>query len=142
MNCPGAIKTFLMRAGVRPSVQRIAVAKYLVENRCHPTVDDVYSALLPDYPTLSRTTVYNTARLLADSGCINAFAVDAEGMRLDAETNPHSHFVCRKCGRIFDLPPTELPALPEGYNIDSMRVSFYGVCRECNMKVIDSKPQQ
>ena len=32
---------------IRPSVQRIAVLKYLLEHRIHPTVDDIYLALNP-----------------------------------------------------------------------------------------------
>ena len=54
----------LIRHGVRPSVQRIAVMNYLLEHRTHPTVDEIYVALSKDMPTLSKTTVYNTLELL------------------------------------------------------------------------------
>lgn len=48
---------------VKPSLQRIAIVEYLMENRIHPTADDIYHALCIQVPTLSKTTVYNTMRL-------------------------------------------------------------------------------
>ena len=42
---------------IKPSVQRIAIMKYLMEHRTHPTVDEIYTALSPTIPTLSKTTV-------------------------------------------------------------------------------------
>ena len=37
---------------IKPSVQRIAIMKYLMEHRTHPTVDEIYTALSPTIPTL------------------------------------------------------------------------------------------
>ena len=48
------------RCGLRLSSQRIAVASYILSHRTHPTADEIFNALKPDHPTLSRTTVYNT----------------------------------------------------------------------------------
>lgn len=49
---------------IKPSVQRIAIMKYLMEHRTHPTVDEIYTALSPTIPTLSKTTVYNTLKTM------------------------------------------------------------------------------
>jgi hypothetical protein len=57
----------LQSAGVKPSPQRVAILQWLIDNRCHPTVDEIYRALEQIYPTLSRTTVYNTMWLLAEA---------------------------------------------------------------------------
>lgn len=35
---------------IKPSVQRIAIMKYLMEHRTHPTVDEIYTALSPTIP--------------------------------------------------------------------------------------------
>lgn len=53
---------------IKPSVQRIAIMKYLMEHRTHPTVDEIYTALSPTIPTLSKTTVYNTLKILSEQG--------------------------------------------------------------------------
>ncbi len=55
--------SILENAGIRPSVQRVAIYTYIKENPIHPDVDTVYSALSPMYATLSKTTVYNTLKL-------------------------------------------------------------------------------
>ena len=78
-----AIATFLLDHGIKPSAQRIAVAGYLAKHLTHPTVDEIYCDLLHDYPTLSRTTVYNTVNLLAQNGCISTLDVDSLGTRYD-----------------------------------------------------------
>lgn len=46
----------LQNHNIKPSVQRIAIMNYLIEHRTHPTVDEIYTALSPSIPTLSKTT--------------------------------------------------------------------------------------
>ena len=58
----------LQNHNIKPSVQRIAIMNYLIEHRTHPTVDEIYTALSPSIPTLSKTTVYNTLKLLSEQG--------------------------------------------------------------------------
>lgn len=53
----------LVSRDIRPSLQRLAIMKFLLANRTHPTVEDVYKGLYQKIPTLSRTTVYNTLRM-------------------------------------------------------------------------------
>ena len=40
-------KTELMKmladAGIRPSVQRLAILKYVSADKCHPTADEIYT---------------------------------------------------------------------------------------------------
>lgn len=56
----------LIALGIRPSIQRVAIMKYLQAHHTHPTVEDVYLALKKQLPTVSRTTVYNTLRMLSE----------------------------------------------------------------------------
>src|SRR5574344_3114056 len=93
----------LTKSGIRPSVQRVAVYGYLCEHPEHPTVDTVYAALSPDYPRLSKTTVYNTLKLLADNGLIQTIQIEEDKLRYDANTEPHLHFKCLECGKIIDV---------------------------------------
>ena len=89
---------------IKPSVQRIAIMKYLMEHRTHPTVDEIYTALSPTIPTLSKTTVYNTLKILSEQGAAQTLTIDERNTCYDADTTPHSHFLCKRCGRIYDLP--------------------------------------
>ena len=85
---------------IKPSVQRIAIMKYLMEHRTHPTVDEIYTALSPTIPTLSKTTVYNTLKILSEQGAAQTLTIDERNTCYDADTTPHSHFLCKRCGRM------------------------------------------
>ena len=101
---------------IRPSVQRIAILKYLLEHRIHPTVDDIYLALNPTMPTLSKTTVYNVLRNLVENGAVLALTIDEKNVRYDADTSSHAHFRCQSCGELYDI---ELLLCPTGMLQDS-----------------------
>ena len=57
MNTNINARDYLEKCGIKPSLQRIAIVEYLMENRIHPTADDIYHALCIQVPTLSKTTV-------------------------------------------------------------------------------------
>ena len=93
----------LQAHNIHPSVQRIAVMEYLLEHHSHPTVEDIYAELQPEIPTLSRTTVYNTLKLFVAHGAAVMLTIDEKRACFDSLLRPHAHFICRKCGRIFDV---------------------------------------
>ena len=45
---------YLTAHGVKASVQRVAVMQYLLQQMGHPTVDEIYQALVDHIPTLSK----------------------------------------------------------------------------------------
>ena len=59
----------LENKGIRPSVQRVRIFKFLMQSKQHPTVEMIFNALLPEMPSLSRTTVYNTVELFKECEC-------------------------------------------------------------------------
>lgn len=89
---------------IKPSAQRIAIMEYLLSHRTHPTVDMIYNDLIGTMPTLSRTTVYNTLRLLGENDAILELTIDKHIAHYDGDTSPHSHFQCKRCGKIIDIP--------------------------------------
>ncbi|MDR1673295.1 MAG: transcriptional repressor [Bacteroidales bacterium] len=103
MNVQADIFGRLQAGGVKPSMQRIAVMEYLMTHCIHPTVDKIYSDLAPAMPTLSKTTVYNTLKLLSDRGIIRTISIDGKNLRYDADISRHAHFRCKRCGNVYDL---------------------------------------
>ena len=91
----------LQSHSIKPSVQRMSIMRYLMEHLTHPTVDEIYTSLSPEMPTLSKTTVYNTLKLLSDHGAIQTLTIDERNTCYDADTTPHAHFLCKRCGRIY-----------------------------------------
>ena len=125
----------LQEFGFKPSLQRIAILEYLRTHFTHPTVDEIYEALSPSMPTLSKTTIYNTLRSFSQAGLSLTLRLDEKTLHYDGDTNPHAHFICKDCGKIIDITIhnqtlLELPQL-KGAKIDSVEISYYGQCEEC-----------
>ena len=126
---------YLRRHSIKPSVQRTAVMAFLLRNRIHPTVDDIYTALSPQMPTLSRTTIYNTLSLFLDCGAVQVLSLDGKNARYDVDTSEHAHFICSGCGAvsdIFNINPLlfSLPDISE-LEISSVEISYRGLCVNC-----------
>ena len=132
------VKDYLVSKGIRPSVQRLAVMTYISENRIHPTVDDIFSALNPDIPTLSRTTIYNTLDLLVDRGAIILLDIDPKFKRYDGDTSLHAHFMCDSCNSVFDMPLSDRVFvnrdIPDGFNVRDVQLLYKGSCKRCKTK--------
>lgn len=121
-------------AGIRPSVQRVAILAYIANTRCHPTADEIYSDLAPAYPTLSRTTVYNSLNTFTEAGLLRELEIEGGTRHFDlAPQPPHSHFKCNICGCIFDMAiPSGLSgSVTPGFKIDSVDLYFKGLCPDC-----------
>lgn len=100
----------------------------------HPTVDMIYTSLLPEIPTLSKTTVYKTMDLLVEAGLARLVHADDKEAHYDANISDHGHFKCIRCGRVYDftvnLDRLETGGL-EGFAVDEKNVVFKGVCPRC-----------
>lgn len=129
------IKNRLLQFGVKPSLQRIAIMDYLLTHPTHPTADTIFNALYPAVPTLSKTTVYNTLKLLAEQGAVLSLTIDEKNIRYDGDISHHAHFRCRSCGNVFDLPMDEMPGIPpgklNGFDITECHVYYKGYCKSC-----------
>ena len=130
----------LMKADIRPSIQRIAVYSYLCEHPVHPDVETVYDALNPLYPTLSKTTVYNTLKLFEEKKIVQSIKIEDDKLRFDAEMKDHIHFKCMKCGKIFDIFSDDqikkennrcMNILPDGFSMSKIQTNIWGMCPEC-----------
>ncbi len=127
----------LIRHSIKPSVQRTIIMEYLLKNRIHPTVDDIYSALHPSMPTLSKTTVYNTLNLFAEQGVVRVLFLDGKNARYDIGMEDHAHFICKQCNSvhdIFGLKPVvfELPKHSD-FEIEAGEMIYTGLCKKCKV---------
>lgn len=129
----------LVNKGVRPSMQRMAIMQYLLTHCTHPTVDDVFTDLAQEIPTLSRTTVYNTLRLFSEHKAAQMITIDDHRVCYDGDIHPHVHFFCKECGRVIDLMDEEAPHLEKSINInghivEEKQLYYKGICVDCAKK--------
>ena len=124
----------LQERGVRPTAQRLAVYDYLLTHRTHPSADAIYEALLPQYPSFSRTTIYNSVKALMQAGLIRVVTIDPLEQHFDGDAADHGHCRCERCGRLFDFtfPDEHISRLiPDGFTVNRQDVFFTGVCKDC-----------
>lgn len=131
-------KEYLSKHGIRPSAQRIAIMDYLLTHKTHPTVEEIFLALSPSMPTLSKTTLYNTLKLFYDKNVALMLTLDERNVRFDGDIRPHAHFQCQVCGRVYDIMEDELPELKGvckqklgNLTIETVELSYRGTCGEC-----------
>jgi Fur family transcriptional regulator, peroxide stress response regulator len=117
--------------------QRLKILEYLIQHRCHPTVDEIYSHLLPAIPTLSKTTVYNTLHVLHKAGLVRVLEIDDHESRYDVEMEGHGHFKCESCGKIFNFcVDMDLLASEDlkQFQVKEKVIHFKGLCPNCISK--------
>jgi Fur family transcriptional regulator, iron response regulator len=96
----------LEAAGIQPSAQRVAVARYVLSTDDHPSADEVFAKVKGDAsgPVLSRATVYNTLNLFVSKGLLRQHVLAEGRVVFDPKTDRHHHFVDEKTGAITDIP--------------------------------------
>jgi Fe2+ or Zn2+ uptake regulation protein len=127
-------KTFLSQVGINPSYQRLRILEYLLNNLCHPTVDMIYSELIREIPTLSKTTIYNTLDLFEERGLILSLTIDESEVRYESNLVPHAHFKCEQCGGIFDVNvchPIMQKGFVQNHKVREGHLYLKGICRDC-----------
>ncbi len=127
-------KELLENTNIKPSIARVKVLEYLRNNKTHPTVEEIYTSLAEEIPTLSKTTVYNTLELFENNGLARIVNVGENESRYDADISNHGHFKCDGCGRVYDFR-VNMEALEtrglEGYKIWEKHLYYRGICSRC-----------
>lgn len=126
------------------SKKRNAILESLRQTDAHPHAEWIYSRLKPTFPDLSIATVYRNLRMLQKESVIQSLGSVCGQERFDGDTAPHSHAVCRVCGKVFDLPTVVLPEEwlrntieSTGFSLSGCSVQLSGVCKNCSEKEIN-----
>ena len=109
-----------------------------MNNRTHPTVAEIYGALIKEIPSLSKTTVYNTLNLFVEKELAEEVTIEGSEMRYDIkDPKGHGHFKCTQCQRIFDIP-IEIESIftkeLSEFQVQAQFVHFVGICPDCLKK--------
>ena len=109
----------LESGAVKPTRQRLAIARVLFARHQHLSADQVLTLVNQNGAELSKATVYNTLKLFVEKRLIREVIVDPDKVFYDSNTGPHHHFYDIQTGEIIDIDAAEitvagLPPLPEG----------------------------
>ena len=125
----------------RVTPQRLAVLKILAKSDTHPSVENIYEQVKPDFPTTSLATIYKTVNLLKEIGEVVELDFSEESNRYDGnKPYPHPHLICTQCKTIVDPDVATASDLYKelakktGYQIVNHRLDFFGICPRCQSK--------
>ena len=112
----------------------------------HITANDVCEHFKECGSPIGLTTVYRHLERMVDDGVVSKYIIDAntpacfeyisEGEHGKDEVCFHCK--CEKCGKLIHMHCEELNEIKEhlfshhGFNVNSMRTVFYGVCKDCS----------
>jgi Fur family peroxide stress response transcriptional regulator len=137
----GAMLADLRRAGLKMTPQRIAIVRLFASDLTHPTAQDLFERLRPDFPSMSFATVYNTLDALAKAGLCATLRL-GNAARFDPNMNSHHHAVCEGCGTVHDIPASTLAPTAAavrnlrrkapGFSVRSVERVYRGLCSTCS----------
>ena len=121
--------SWLAKAGLRPTRQRVALATLLVgdgQDR-HVTAESLFAASEGGIEKVSLATVYNTLRAFCEAGLMQEVTVDGNKSYFDTRMDDHPHFYWEDTGQLTDAPAdqleiTSLPDVPMGTEISKVDV--------------------
>ncbi len=127
----------MLRArGMRSTPQRRAILSVFAGGRTeHLAADEVYARASRLVPELSRGTVYATLAEFSELGLLSAFGTP-EPVRYETNLEPHAHFRCHLCLRVFDLvggqqQPGDIT--DPGFFVERVETRAEGICDECTV---------
>jgi Fur family iron response transcriptional regulator len=120
------IKRVLCAHSIRPTLQRVAIAKVMLREPQHLSADQVLARVNVQRPLVSKATIYNTLNLFVAQGLIRQVIIDAGKVFYDSNTDVHHHFYNEDTGMVQDMDASalkiarmpELPADTLGAGID------------------------
>jgi Fur family peroxide stress response transcriptional regulator len=106
------------------------------DDNSHPTADQVYARVRETFPNVSLGTVYRNLQKLVAAEKLQVLMI-GRAQHFDPLVRRHQHFICEKCGRVFDvlvdsrdeIKPAKLPHA--GFKVTSHQLAFYGACKHC-----------
>lgn len=120
---------WLGRVGLRPTRQRVALARLLHGDgqHRHVTAESLFADARAAGESVSLATVYNTLKAFCDAGLLQEITVDGSKSHFDTNTHDHPHFFWEDENRLSDAPADELeisrlPQAPDGAEITAVDV--------------------
>jgi Fur family iron response transcriptional regulator len=118
----------LKEVGLRPTRQRLALAKLLAEaGDCHVTAEQLHSQAQTAGIRVSLATVYNTLHQFTEAGLLREIVVDAGRSYFDTNVSEHHHFFFEGSNQLQDIEGksvtiASLPEPPAGTSVHRVDV--------------------
>lgn len=82
--------------------QRLCVLRILRKHE-HPSIDELYTEIKKEYPSISLATVYKNLNILQEQGLVVEINIANKKTCYDIYEQEHIHVVCDQCGNVEDM---------------------------------------
>lgn len=117
----------LQAHGLKPTEQRIRIAELLMSVPTHMTAEQILAAVRRGGERVSKATVYNTLKVLAQRGLVRQIHLDPQRSVYDSTRAAHHHFHDLETGELRDIDPSDIafsrfPTLPDGMEAQAVEI--------------------
>lgn len=123
-----AIADMLKAAGLRPTAQRLSLARLLFNGPDrHISADELFEDAQKSGIAVSLATIYNTLNQFSTAGLLREVVVESGKSYFDTNTEDHHHFYLEDESRLVDIPGEQiqlarLPETPQGHGVSRVDV--------------------
>ncbi len=98
----------------------------------HPTADQVYKEISGQNYNIGIATVYRNLNSFVKKGLICKIVIPNTADRFDYRLDKHEHFMCEKCGKVWDADVTvKITPAKHTMQYTDYSLILFGVCDEC-----------
>jgi Fur family peroxide stress response transcriptional regulator len=134
---PESFRELCVAHGIAVTHQRQVLFEVMQGIPGHPSPEEVYERVREHIPSISLATVYKNIHLFIASGLFREVSMHHGSLRVEMNSRPHHHMVCKRCKTIFDLDEEHLGDLPQphrlpnGFVAERYSVDVLGLCAAC-----------
>ncbi len=129
---------WLRGKGFRITPQRKLILDVIRQQGRHLTADEIFTAVMAQYPSIDRATVYRTLHWLHEMGIVRKLDLGADRQLFEYATEqPHHHLVCKHCRVEMEIDNHVIECLQahirEHYDFDAdpEHIAIFGQCSAC-----------
>lgn len=119
-------------SGLRMTRQRQEVYRILMQEKDHPTANDVFMRVKDQLPNISLATVYNCLEALVEHNIVRQVNFERGPSRYCSNLQEHGHFHDSTTGAIHDVHfkpgvnPSDFLDLPQGARVEEIDITLRG----------------
>lgn len=128
----------LKQHNIHITSSRKATIEILINSPNPIDVSTLVARLREKIPSVDRTTVFRTIKLLTEKGIVHRLEFGEGKFRYELASLPHHfHVICTNCGIVKDVAGCRVEKLEKetaeklAFDITNHRVDFFGLCKMC-----------
>lgn len=134
------LNDYIEEQGMRKTPERHAILDAVMKMDGHHSADEIF-AMMPEDFHVSRTSIYNTLKLLDELNIVISHQIHGTTLyERQIGREPHHHYICNGCHRIWDFKDDELTEMAVKCKTPRFRKTQYsmyihGICDVCQARL-------